>query len=231
MLLLFGLSAAFFGLSQDPPPPTSHPPYNVKGLLKRFSEKQKTIHSLRVSFVQTNEYAMLAQKQVLEGEVLLVKPGKALYLYTSPQIVQFLFRDGYLTSYVPAQKTAWVLDARRQQERIYKYLALSEPMEEIADSFEVHAQGPEKDNILVLNLVPTKKRVRKHIAGLTLWLNTKDLLIQRFRILQLDGDVTEFTFSTWQINPELKDELFHLSIPKNTSVKKGWMGMGQIFHQ
>jgi outer membrane lipoprotein-sorting protein len=184
-----------------------------------MDEVQKEIQTLKVSFAQSNQFRMLKEPQVLKGALVLKKPDTALYRYTSPSPLIFLVKDGDLLVYNPAQKRVMVQDIRRHQGRIIRYLGISQPMDELAQNFDVIWAG-EENGVAFLQLVPRKLRVKRKISVLNFWVDEKTALLKSFEVVEAEGDRIRFDFSQWEINPRLGEEAFKVDIPPGVKVHR-----------
>lgn len=191
----------------------------LEALIQRMDQVQKEIHSLKVSFTQTNQFRMLKEPQVLKGSLVLQKPDTALYRYTSPSPLVFLVKDGDLLVYNPRQKRVMVQDIRRHQGRIVRYLGISQPMDELRQNFEVVWAG-EDNGVAFLQLIPTKIRVKRKIAVLNFWVEEKTALLKSFEVVEAEGDRIRFDFSQWEINPRLGEDAFKVEIPAGVKVHR-----------
>jgi outer membrane lipoprotein-sorting protein len=217
------LTAAFFLFGMfaggQPPPVKAPEDLRLDALVRRMDEVQKEIQTLKVSFVQSNQFRMLKEPQVLKGVLVLRKPDTALYRYASPSPLIFLVKDGDLLVYNPAQKRVMVQDIRRHQGRIVRYLGISQPMDELAQNFEVVWAG-EENGVAFLQLVPRKLRVKRKISVLNFWVDEKTALLKSFEVVEAEGDRIRFDFSQWEINPHLGEEAFKVEIPPGVKVHR-----------
>ncbi len=213
-------------LGQPPVPPPDAG--RLEALLSRMQVAQKEIQTLRVSFVQTNEFKMLARPQVLRGDLVLRKPDTALYRYTSPQRLVYRVKDGDLLMYDPAKKHVLVQDISRHQAKIARYLGISQPVDELRKNFDV-AWKAEQDGVVTLYLSPLKGRVRRKVASMTFKVQEKDGLIREFEVEEAEGDKIRFAFTDWEINPKLGDDAFAVDLPRGVKVERKMMNLREPF--
>ena len=211
-----------------PPPPPSEDRAKTEALLTTMNTVQKGLQTLRVSFVQINHFRMLARPQVLKGTLILKKPDTALYAYTSPSRLSFLVKDGDLLMVDEAAKKVVVQDIRRDQNKIMRYLAVGQPIEELTRHFRVNTLG-EVNGSMHLELVPLKVRVKRKISALHFWVDTKTALLKALEIIEPEGDRIRFEFSDWDTNPVLTDADFKVEIPKGAKVQRQLLDVDQPF--
>lgn len=198
----------------------------IKALLKKVSEAQKSLKTLRVKFVQTNRLKMLFKPQILKGTLTLEKPDTVLYKYDSPSRVYFLVKDGNLLVYDPGEKKVIIQDIRRHQGKIIRYLGIARPFNELADSFDIKWVSRKK-GIVYLELYPRKFRLKRKIAVMRFWITEKTAMLEAFEIVQRDGDSTRFQFHDWERNPKLTKDVFKIDIPEGTKVQRHLWGLGE----
>lgn len=200
----------------------------LDALLKRMQETQRSIQTLKVSFVQTNDFKMRSKPDVLKGDLVLQKPATVLYRYTAPQKLYYLVKDGELLMFNPGKKQAFVQDISRHQAKITRYLGISTPMEELLKNFDVCWAG-EADGVVTLQLDPLKRKAKKKIASMTFKVGEKDGIVHEFEVEELEGDRTRFAFSNWEINPKLGAQDFKVELPAGTKVERKMMDFREPF--
>lgn len=225
-LLLLLLGAAALPATRPSAPAEVDP--KVSALLDRMNALQKEIRTLRVSFVQTNRFQMLKGPQVLKGVLLLKKPSTALYRYTSPSRLSYLVKDGDLLIVDAAARKVVVQDIRRHQNKILRYLAVGQPLEEITRNLEIRTTEW-ANGTLHVELVPLKTRAKRKVAALHFWVDAQTALLSSMEVVQPDGDRIRFDFSRWETNPDLTDEDFHMDIPKGAKVQRQFLDVEQPF--
>ncbi len=231
LAVLLCLAASLLCLAQggDPvPTPPADP--RLEALVTKMDAVQKSLTTLRVNFVQTNQFRMLSKPQVLKGSLVLRKPDTALYRYSAPNALYFLVKDGDLLVYDPGQKKAMVQDIRRHQNRIIRYLGIGQPMEELKANFQILWAG-EENGVAYLRLVPTKARMKRKIAVLNFWVDTQTAYLKSFEVVEAEGDRIRFDFTQWEPNPALTDEAFKVDIPPGVKVHRQMLDLNETFQR
>ncbi len=200
----------------------------IDALLAKMNQVQKGLKTLRVDFVQTNNFRMLSKPQILKGFLLLEKPDTALYTYTSPNRLFFLVKDGDLLVYDPAAKKVVVQDIRRHQNRIMRYLGVGQPLNELTKHFRVLWIG-ERDDVAHIELVPTKFRMKRKIAALHFWVDEKTGIPTAFEVVEPEGDRIRFDFNHWESNPKLAPDAFKVHIPPGVKVQRRMLDFQETF--
>jgi outer membrane lipoprotein-sorting protein len=193
--------------------------YNIKDLMNKVQKFQENIKTLKVSFVQVNDFEMLKKPEVLKGEIYIKKPSTALYLYQAPEKLYYLVKEGELMVYNPKKKEANVQDISRYQNKVMKYMGISTPFAELEKKFDV--KFVEKDGDIVhLNFTPKKRSLAKHLASLDFWVNDKDNTIRAMEMSEAEGDKVKFEFSNWEVNSKFDENIFDIKLPKGTKIKR-----------
>ncbi len=224
----FGLLALLALRTLAARPAQSPDTAKIDALLARMNQVQKGLKTLRVDFVQTNNFRMLSKPQVLKGFLLLEKPDTALYTYTSPNRLFFLVKDGDLLVYDPAAKKVVVQDIRRHQNRIIRYLGVGQPLNELTKHFKVLWIG-EQDDVAHIELVPTKFRMKRKIAALHFWVDEKTGIPAAFEVVEPEGDRIRFDFNHWESNPKLASNAFTVHIPPGVKVQRRMLDFQETF--
>ena len=131
----------------------------------------------------------------------------------------FLIKEGTLLVYDPKQKQAFVQDIRRHQDRIFRYLGVGQPMDELVKHFTV-IWVDEKDGVAHVQLVPLKSRVKRKLATLHFWVDIKTGLPSAFEVVEPEGDRIRFDFRDWEVNPDLGPKAFEVTIPNGVKVQR-----------
>lgn len=225
---LLALFLALTCLAQDGPAAPEQPNPQLEALLTKMSEVQKDLKTLRVSFTQTNQFKMLSKPQILKGILTLKKPDTALYKYTSPNTLYYLVKDGDLLVYDPAEKKVLVQDIRRHQNRIMRYLGVSQPLDELRQNFNITWKGQE-GQVVLLALAPVKFKMKRKIAALDFWVDAQAGTLRAFEVVESEGDRIRFDFTQWEANPPLTDDDFKVNIPPGVKVHRQMLDVQEPF--
>ncbi|NMB98728.1 MAG: outer membrane lipoprotein carrier protein LolA [Thermoanaerobaculaceae bacterium] len=201
---------------------------NTREFLEKIQKFQETIKTVKVSFIQTNDFKMLKTPEVLKGTIYIKKPDRALYLYEDPDKLYYLVNKGELLVYNPQKKEAVVQDVERYQTKIMKYMGAQLPFKELEKKFDSE-MTEEKDKIVHLSFSPKKKSLQKKLSSLDFWVDKDALTVQKIELSEAEGDKVIFEFKNWNINPELEDKIFEIKIPKGVKVKRSGINIKEPF--
>jgi outer membrane lipoprotein-sorting protein len=85
--------------------------------------------------------------------------------------------------------------------------------------------GPDMKGSYLLVLSPKKRRVKKNVEEVRLWVDAANLLPVRIDYVGKDGGGREIRFLGTRLNPDLSASLYHVDIPKDVPVSNGFSGL------
>ena len=196
-------------------------------VLERFDRVQGSIRTLSAQFVQTTRNPLLKEPTVAKGEFFLTKPDSVLWEYTSPEPMRFCVAQGEYTGYFPERKRAERRDIKRWSEQLFRFFGLGQGSAELGKFYEIALgdPGPEMKGSYLLVLSPKKRRVKKNVEEVKLWVDSTNLLPVRIDYVGKDGGGREIRFNGTRMNPDLAAALYHVDIPKDVPVSNGFSGL------
>jgi outer membrane lipoprotein carrier protein len=200
LLVLIAFCAPFCAHAQD-----------ADALLHRIDDHYNRLKSLRARY--TEHYAGMGIDRTESGTLLLKKPGRMRWSYDEPEGKLFVLDGKFAWFYSPgdaqAQRTpASKLDDLRSPLRfLLGHTQLKKELAHVSvteDSHGIHVAG-----------IP--QGMEQRIRRLTLDV-TSSGQIQHMKLEELDGAITEFTFTQVQENVPTRDADFVFSPPAGVSV-------------
>jgi outer membrane lipoprotein carrier protein len=180
----------------------------------RVDHHYNSLQSLQVNFVQ--EYNGLGQHLRESGVLLLKKPGRMRWTYTQPQGKLFVLDGRNAYFYTPGQTEVQRVPAKKLDDLrspLRYLLGHTELQKELTGlSLSVHDDGYELTGI--------PKDMQERIASLHFTV-TKEGAIRALRIEEVDGSVSNFTFSGEIANPPAADSDFIFHPPAGTEIVDG----------
>jgi outer membrane lipoprotein-sorting protein len=219
---LFWLSAA---VAREP---LANPaPETLTEVLARFDRVQGEVRTLSAEFVQTTRSPLLKDPTVAKGRFFLTKPDSVLWEYSSPEPMRFVVADGVYTGYFPERKKAEKRDIKRWSEQLFRFFGLGQGSKELGKFYEITLGDPGKDGAgtYLLVLSPKKRRVRKNVDQVKLWVDVATLLPTRIDYQGKDGGEREIRFVNTRMNPDLAAGLYHVQIPSDVPITNGFSGL------
>ena len=199
---------------------------DLDAVLSRFDAVQAQIHTLSAEFVQTTRNSLLKQPIVAKGAFYLTKPDSVRWEYTSPEPMRFVVSEGQYTGYFPERKRAEKRDIKRWSEQLFRFFGLGQGSKDLGKFYAI-ALGPSEPDMkgsYLLVLTPKKRRVKKSVDEVKLWVDTTSLLPQRIDYMGKDGNERQIRFMNTRLNPELAAGLYKVDIPSDVPVTEGFSG-------
>lgn len=191
------------------------PALTVHTLAQRVDKHYNQLHSLKAGF--TESYDGMGVKRTESGTLLLEKPGKSRWDYSTPPGKVFLLDGKYAWFYSPG-------DAHVQRMKAKELDDLRSPLRFLLG----HTQLEKEFN--ALNLAPAAngeftltgqpKGDEGRVARVTLTVKP-DGTITGIEIEETDGAMTRFTFTDEKANPSVPSGAFKFVLPPGTPVIDG----------
>lgn len=200
---------------------------SLNGVLRRFDEVQGQIRTLSAEFVQTTRSPLLKEPIVANGRFYLTKPDSVLWEYQSPEPMRFVVAEGSYTGYFPERKRAEKRDIKRWSEQLFRFFGVGQGSKELGRFYDLALgdAGPDEKNAYLLVLSPKKRRVRKNVDEVRLWVDTGTLLPVRIDYVGKDGNQRELRFLNTRLNPDLAAGLYNVKIPAGVPISNGFSGL------
>lgn len=184
----------------------------AKVLAERVDRHYNGLHSLQAGF--TEHYEGLGMNRTESGTLLLLKPGRMKWEYSTPPGKLFLLDGKYAWSYTPGDSHVQRILAKDLND-------LRSPLRyllghaELAKELNGLAATPAAGGQFRLTGVPRNMEARVAHLALTV---TQDGAITGIEITETDGAVTRFTFRNEQPNAPISAKVFHFAPPAGVPV-------------
>jgi len=201
------LSSCSFGQKVSPSAKDS-----AKDLAARVDRHYNQLRSLKAGF--TESYQGMGFERTESGTMLLLKPGRMKWDYTSPQGKIFLLDGKYAWFYTRGDRQVQRIPAKELDD-------LRSPLRFLLGHTELEK---EMNNLTVaaapnggFTLTGQPKGQEKRVTRVTLTL-TAEASIVAIEIEEPSGALTRFTFSGEQPNVAIPEETFHFTPPPGVPV-------------
>lgn len=190
----------------------------VSQIASRVDRRYNHLKTLKSQFHESYSGAGLARDE--SGELWLEKPGKMRWQYEQPMSKLFIVDGKDAFFYVPSEHQVRRMPAKKLDDfrSPIRYLLGHTKLQNEFDRLSVSSEQPKEVGDIVLEGVP--KGMEDRVQRVVLEINPTDQ-ISRIRIEEVDGSVTEFTFSDIQENVAVNPSLFHFSPPQGVEVVEG----------
>jgi outer membrane lipoprotein carrier protein len=205
-----GLSLAFT-VSASAQSPTAD------SVARDLQKKYDRVNDFSADFVHSYRGGVLKQQATERGRMMVKKPGKMRWEYTSPEKKTFVSDGHKMYSYLPKDRQVIVSTVPAQDDAATPALFLTGKGNITRDytvAFDKISEAPAGS--IALRLTPRKREAEYDWLTLVVEPRTLDLLM----LITLDpqGGRSAFTFSNLKQNIGLADNLFVFKMPHNVDV-------------
>jgi len=202
-LLIISLSCAPSLLAQD-----------NDALIRKVDDHYNHLNSLRARY--TEHYAGMGMDRTELGTLVLKKPGRMRWTYDQPVGKVFVLDGKFAWSYTPGTDQAQRVPAKQLDDlrSPLRFLLGHTQLKKELDNLTVTSEG----SGFSISGVP--KGMAQRIKLLTLGVTAAGA-IERMRLEEVDGALTEFTFTGIQENVPVKNEDFVFTPPAGVTVVDG----------
>lgn len=216
---LFVLALASPGLSADPGKKKQLSP-EAQDVLNKLDESQSNLKTLRARFFQEKKSSLLKDVTRSYGMFYFENPDNVLWNYEKPEPSYLLITQNRLLNYHPELKSAQEINITKYRKRLGKYLGIGQSFEQLKKYFYVEYIGKDpKTGRHHIECRPRKKRIEKHIALISLWIDPVLNLPVRVEYTESDGDYMMLSFSEMEVDTDLSGS-FVIDIPDSVTVEK-----------
>ena len=203
LLLAFGLAAPVSGL-----------PNADNAIVKRVDDHYNRLNSLRARYVE--HYAGMGMDRTESGTLELAKPGRMRWAYDKPVGKVFVLDGKFAWSYTPGDAQVERVAAKKLDDlrSPLRFLLGHTQLSKELDGLIVEAAGPGYK----ISGVPKGMGHRVRLLSLSV---DGAGAIQTMRVDEIDGAVTEFTFSAMEENGVMAGKDFVFTVPAGVGVVDG----------
>src|ERR1700734_3701598 len=183
-------------------------------VVRKVDEHYNHLTSLRAHY--SERYSGMGMDRTEEGTLLLKKPGRMRWSYAAPVGKVFVLDGKFGWFYTPGDAQATRVPAKELDDlrSPLRFLLGHTQLAKELDNLTVAADGPG------FRISGVPKGMAQRVKLLSLWV-TGVGAIERMRLEEVDGAVTEFGFSAMQENVPVKDSDFAFIPPAGVSVVEG----------
>lgn len=188
---------------------------SAKDLAQRVDRHYDSLHSLKASFSES--YAGLGIQRTESGTLLLSKPGRMRWDYSSPPGKLFLLDGKYAWFYTPGDSQAQRIPAKELDDlrSPLRFLLGHTDLEKELTGLHL-AGGPAGHGEAVL--IGQPKGQEKRVSRITLAIDPETGAIAAIEIDETDGAITRFTFTNQQPDVPIPPGTFHFTPPAGVTV-------------
>jgi outer membrane lipoprotein carrier protein len=201
LLVLIGCTACVLAQEND-------------ALVRKVDDHYNHLSSLRAHY--TEHYSGMGMDRTEEGTLLLKKPGRMRWSYAAPVGKVFVLDGKFAWFYTPGDAQATRVPAKQLDD-------LRSPLRFLLGHTQLRK---ELENLTVapdgagFRISGVPKGMEQRVKLLSLWVTAAGA-IERMRLEEVDGAVTEFVFSDLKENVPVKDSDFAFVPPAGVAVVQG----------
>jgi outer membrane lipoprotein carrier protein len=183
-------------------------------LVRKVDEHYNHLTSLRAHYAE--RYSGMGMNREEEGTLLLKKPGRMRWSYAAPVGKVFVLDGKFAWFYTPGDSQATRVPAKELDDlrSPLRFLLGHTQLKKELDGLTVTPDGAG------FRIAGVPKGMAQRVKSLSLWVTAAGA-IDRMQVDEVDGAVTEFTFSTMQENVPVKDADFAFIPPAGVTVVNG----------
>ena len=209
------LAAAFLaaaGLSVSAAQPAGPSATEVASALQK---KYDSIRDFSADFEHHSEGGILRKKRLERGLVLVKKPGRMRWNYTSPEKKEFVSDGKHMYLYVPADRQVVRSPVPEADQATTAVLFLA-GKGSLTRDFNVSFAADGGSDTYALRLQPKLKE--RDYDWLEVVVNRTTMQIRSLSAADAQGGRSTFVFSNFKENPGLSDKTFEFKIPRGVDV-------------
>ncbi len=188
----------------------------LKDVVDNLQQRYERIKDYQADFAQE---AVLKIGQTTEkafGKIYVKKPDMMRWDYDKPRRQQIIINKQEIIIYIPDEKQ--VMKDRLPQGSVNMTSFITN-IARIREDFNItFYQNKKEPNSGRYFLELTPKKEGMNITKAVIEVSEKDFLIQKLSITDLQGNITNVSFSDIKIDAGIKDSLFAFKIPKGVEV-------------
>jgi len=183
-------------------------------LIRRVDDHYNHLKSLRAHYLE--RYSGMGMNREEQGTLLLKKPGRMRWSYDEPVGKVFVLDGKFAWFYTPGDTQASRVPAKELDDlrSPLRFLLGHTQLKKELGALTVTPAGGE------FCIAGVPMGMEQRVKALSLWV-TGEGRIDRMRVEEIDGAVTEFTFSGMQENVPVKDSDFGFVPPDGVTVVSG----------
>jgi outer membrane lipoprotein-sorting protein len=204
------------------------PSASLEQVLSEFDRVQANVQTLTAEFTETKVSQLLKEPIVSQGRFYMTKPNAVMWEYTAPESMQFVIANDEYVGYYPKRKRAERRNVRRWTDQIFRYFGLGQGSAELKKFYDIRLgeNDASTDGTYVLVLEPRKRRVKKRMQDVRIWVDGSTHLPVRVQYSDKAGNTREVRFAKMELNPVLSTQIYNLDIPSDVTVTTGITGLG-----
>lgn len=186
-------------------------------LINKVDAKTATIQTIEARFKQRREVSLIKEPVVMEGDFYFKRKSGFKFVFDPQHDLMIVITNEETVSLSAKSKRADRIEMKKRNGRIVERL-LSDKLKSLTDNFVIEKlANADNPNGYHLRLTPTKRRVKKRIGEIQIWIS-EQYLIYRIEGVMKDGDKFSIALQDIKLNEPIPAEFFDTTIPSDYKV-------------
>jgi outer membrane lipoprotein-sorting protein len=195
---------------------------DAKAWIQELAVKQGRIETLTGRFTQRKEASFMGEPLISSGQVRFKRPDRIYLAYDPPRPVVISI-DGQRMQIYHVDRGQMEHYALRSAMRSAPFWepflqVFQKPFPALERIYHVTYRGLEGERLHHFLLLPKEEKTRRFLAQMELWIDGGSGAIERFLMIESQGDRLRLDFENLRINPPLGDEEFAIRIPPGVKI-------------
>lgn len=183
-------------------------------LVEKVDAKTATIQTIKARFTQRKEIRLLKEPVLMGGNFYFKRQHGFKFEFNPEDDLLIVITNEATIALSHGSKQASRIKMKKRHGRLVERL-LSDKIKSLSTNFSIALAEPTgAGKVQHMILKPYKRRVKKRIESVHIWINS-DYLINKIKVIAADGDTFELALLELRLNEEIADSFFEVTIPKN----------------
>lgn len=187
--------------------------------LKKFDQAQEKTNTIISNFTERKELTLLNGPAISHGVFYYMRPDQILWEYQQPDVKKFLLTKDTLLSYYPKEKKAEQINIKRFRKHVFRFFCIGQLSKDLSDYYEIELSDNHHSKNVQMTLRPKKRKLKKRIDHLTLWIDRDQYQLTKLQYVEVDGDKTTITFDKLQVNAKVPSSAFEIDLPADVEIR------------
>ena len=182
---------------------------NISSFQQALSANNAAIKTISSDFVQTKSLALLSDKIKSKGKFFFQKEDKVRIEYTSP-FSYLLVMNGGQVMVKDEQKTSKINTKNSKAMKSVNRIMIDCMRGTVFQNPDFKVAAYESNGAYLLSLVPANEAMKRMFKQIDVFMNRKNLEVNRLTMTETGGDYTDMDFVNTVHNAALNESLFKI---------------------
>lgn len=182
---------------------------SVETFKKKLSEVSVSVNSIESDFIQKKHMDILSQDITSNGKFYYQKPDKIRLEYTAPVSYLIVINGKKVKITSDGKSNTYEIGSNPTMKQMNQLLTACMTGNLNLSESDYKFEYKENPTSFLLVVRP-QGTAKNYMTNIDIYLDKKDLSVQRLKLTESSGDYTEYTFSNKKFNASLSNEKFHV---------------------